>query len=95
MSSLPSFFQTSRPKGFHFIPRYYDPEKEALQQRIAMIRQELGLTTEEDNNYVRLIQRGTMTTYFRRKLRKRERSSNLMLVVILALLVWLAWFLFF
>ncbi len=94
MSSLPSFFQTSKPKGFHFIPRYYDPEKEALQQRIAMIEQELGLTSRE-GEYVPRIQRGTMTTYFRRKLRKRERSSNLMLLVILALLLWLAWFLCF
>jgi len=95
MSSLPSFFQTRKPKGFFFIPRYYDPEKEALQQRIAMIQQELGLHKKEDGEHVRILRRGVMTSYFRKNLKKRERSSNLMLILILGGLLLLAWFLFF
>jgi len=93
MSSLPTFFQTRKPRRFHFLPRYYDPEKEALEQRIAMIEQELGLRKGEA--YVPRIRRGQMISHFKRKSRLRERSSNLTLILILGLLLLLAWYLFF
>ncbi len=93
MSSLPTFFQTKNPRRFHFLPRYYDPEKEALEQRIAMIEQELGLRKGEA--YVPRIRKGQMMSHFKRKSRLRERSSNLTLIIILGLLFALAWYLFF
>lgn len=39
------FFKRPRPRQFHYQPRYYDPEKEALEQR----RKELGLSQEMDH----------------------------------------------
>ena len=93
MSSLPTFFQTRKPRRFHFLPRHYDPEKEALEQRIAMIEQELGLRKGE--TYVPSIRKGQMMSHFKRKSRIRERSSNLTLIIILGLLFALAWYLFF
>ncbi len=92
-SFLPSFFQARQPRRFHFTPRYYDPEKEALEQRIAMIEQELGLRKGEA--YVPLIRKGMMISHFRRKSRIRERSSNLTLLIILGGLLLMAWYLFF
>ncbi len=39
-------FRTPKPKSFNYIPRYYDPEKEKLEQRKA----ELGLDNELSHN---------------------------------------------
>lgn len=41
-----SFFKTQKPRGFEFQPRYYDPQKEEREQRIARIKAELNI--EED-----------------------------------------------
>ena len=93
MSSLPSFFNPGKPRRFHFTPRYYDPEKEDLQQRIAMIEQELGVRKGEA--YVPKIRRGQMASYFKRKSRRRETVSNIRLLIILALLTLLAYILLY
>lgn len=37
-----SMFKTSKPKGFDFKPRYYDPEKEEFEQRVASIKAEIA-----------------------------------------------------
>jgi len=31
--AIPSFFKQNKPRGFNYIPRYYDPVKEELEQR--------------------------------------------------------------
>ncbi len=93
MSSLPSFFQTGKPRRFHYQPLYYDPEKEALEQRIAQIEQEMGLRKGEA--YVPRIRRGQMASYFKRKSQRRERVSNIRLLIILAVLFLLAYFVFY
>ncbi len=93
MSSLPSFFATAKPRRFHYTPRYYDPEKEALQQRIAQIEQELGLRQGEA--YVPKIRRGQMATHFKRKSKRREKTSNIRLLIILAILFFLSYLLFY
>ncbi len=64
-----------------------------MEQRIAMIEQELGLHKGEA--YVPRIRKGMMTSHFRRTSRRRERSSNLTLIIVLAGLLLLAWYLFF
>jgi len=38
------FFKRARPRQFNYKPMYYDPEKEALEQR----RRELGLSPDMD-----------------------------------------------
>jgi hypothetical protein len=40
------FFRTNSPKRFAYRPRYYNPEKEAMQRRKA----EMGLTSELNEN---------------------------------------------
>ncbi len=92
MSSLPSFFRTQKPRKFHYIPRYYDPEKEAMQQRIDQVEQELGLRKEKA--YVPKIRKGQMQNYFHRKSKSREKSSNIRILIILAFLLLLAYLIF-
>jgi cobalamin biosynthesis Mg chelatase CobN len=31
--AIPSFFKQNKPRGFNYVPRYYDPAKEELEQR--------------------------------------------------------------
>jgi len=31
--AIPSFFKQNKPRGFNYIPRYYDPEKEEREER--------------------------------------------------------------
>jgi len=93
MSSLPSFFNPGKPRRFHYTPLYYDPEKEALQQRIAQIEQEFGL--HEGEAYVPKIRKGQMSAYFKRKSQRREKASNLRLLVILAILFLLSYILLY
>lgn len=31
--AIPSFFKQTKPRGFNYTPRYYDPAKEELEQR--------------------------------------------------------------
>jgi hypothetical protein len=32
--AIPSFFKQNKPRGFNYMPRYYDPAKEELEQRL-------------------------------------------------------------
>ena len=82
---VPSFFKQDRPRGFNFMPRYYDPDKEAHEERVRRIRRELGMA-EESDKYVPGIQKGTMTNYFRQKERKVQRYTMIRLIVIFLIL---------
>lgn len=31
--AIPSFFKQNKPRGFNYMPRYYDPAREELEQR--------------------------------------------------------------
>lgn len=41
------FFYKHKPKGFNYIPRYYDPEKEAWEQKKAEAGLDSNLSHEE------------------------------------------------
>ncbi|MBN1951273.1 MAG: hypothetical protein JW801_08710 [Bacteroidales bacterium] len=40
---LPRFFNTYRHKRFNYLPMYYDPKKEELEERKSRIEREAGL----------------------------------------------------
>ena len=42
------FFYRPKPKGFNYIPRYYDPEKEAWEQKKAEAGLNTNLSHEEE-----------------------------------------------
>jgi hypothetical protein len=92
MANLPSFFPSRRPKIFNYIPRYWDPEKEEREQRIREIEKEMGM--HEGEAYVPTIRKGQMRSYFHRKSTKRERASNIRVLILIILLVFVAYYLF-
>lgn len=93
MSFLPSFFRINEPKRFNFMPRYYDEQKEDLEQRIRQIEHEMGV--DHGKAYVPKIRKGQMGNYFRKKRKKLQKQSNIRLFIIIIILFLASWLLIF
>ena len=89
--AIPSFFKQNKPREFNFIPRYYDPEKEAREERLKRIKLEMGIR-EEGDTYVPGIKRGSMSNYFRQKDKRVEKFITIRLVVIVLVLILITYF---
>ena len=44
------FFHTPGSKQFNFKPRYYNPEKEELDDRVRKIKEEMGIAEEREDD---------------------------------------------
>jgi len=95
-----SFYSMRKPRRFDHKPIYYDPRKEALDERIRKVEIEMGVRQEEED-YKPAI-KGTFiegTTHLR-KSRARghdtdtRQSTNMRLLLILAILLAAFWFFF-
>ena len=91
--ALPSFFKINKNRKYNFIPRYYDPRKEDLEERIRSIEREMGV--KEGEAYRPTIRKGQMSNYFNWKKRKTQKQSNIRLIIILVVLFFISYFLFF
>jgi len=91
---IPSFFKQDKPRGFNFIPRHWDPDKEAREERIRRIKRELGIK-DEGENYVPGIRKGTMTNYFKQKERRVQRYTTIRLIVIILILFIISYVFFY
>jgi hypothetical protein len=91
---IPRFFKLPGHKQFHYTPRYYDPEKEELEERIRQIKQEMGVDVPADPNRS-TIRRGSFRTARQKAKVKAGRTSNIRLLVILAVLLLIAYLIFF
>ncbi|MBN1182980.1 MAG: hypothetical protein JXB49_11875 [Bacteroidales bacterium] len=89
--ALPTFFKQNKHKQFNYIPRYYDPQKEELEERIRQIEAEEGIRPE---GYTPGIRKGQMRNYYERNKHTRNYSS-IRLLIIAGLLVFIAYYLFF
>lgn len=82
------FFYTPKPRQFDYKPRYYDPEKEAREQRR---RELLGDRPAEGEEYVpgELLRQRRMQRMMDAESRRRRKRpvSVLFLILLLALLV--------
>ncbi len=100
------FFNHRKPRPFNYTPRYYDPAKEAREERKKIVLGEkYRAPGGEENNeeyvpgdFIRQQvgarrSNSAQNETFRR--RKRKRRSMTMLAAILALLVLLVWLLYF
>ena len=90
MAHFPSLFKTKSHKKFEFKPRYYNPDKEALEQRINMIKAEVR--EEKNNPHLRI----KLQEEWRKNSRTQaNRRSNLRIVVIAGLLAIITYFYLF
>ncbi len=88
---LPKFFRTYKNKQFTFLPRFYDKQKEELEERIKKIEAEVQ--GQKSDTYTKNIIRGS----FRQAHRQRSvanRNSLLRLVIIVVILLLLVYLLF-
>ncbi|MDD2799627.1 MAG: hypothetical protein PHV20_13635 [Bacteroidales bacterium] len=98
MKLLP-FFSQRKPRKFDHKPIYFDPRKEALEERIQNIKMEMGkeIPTEEYKPQIK----GAFvhqTKHLRRRegnAEKNDSSRNILMGVILALLIVIAYYVYF
>lgn len=87
-----SFFKTPKHRVFNYQPRYYDPRKEALDERIARAREE---EKGKEHDYV---PGRNIRTNFRKAVyenRKQAGSPFVMRIIVLISIVGLATALYF
>ncbi|MFP4059727.1 MAG: hypothetical protein ACOCXW_02360 [Bacteroidota bacterium] len=90
---IPSFFPKHQYRRFEYQPRYYDEQKEELENRIRDIEEKMGVN--QAGEYIPRIRRGVMKNYYRQKKRRLEKQSNIRLIVIIAVLLLVSYFMFF
>ena len=98
--ALFSFYNVRKPRQFEHKPIYWDPHKEAMEERISKIKREMGME-ESPEDYKPSI-KGTFiegTTHLKRSRGRgddaRSRQyKNVKLIVALAVLAVLVWYLF-
>ena len=91
---LPRFIKLQGNKKFSYSPLYWDPEKEARDERIRQIKQEMGVEVPSYPNRT-TIKRGSFRTAAKNAKVKTSRTSNIRLLVILAILLFLAYLIFY
>ena len=91
---IPRFIKLTGHKRFNYTPRHWDPEKEEREDRIRRIKHEMGIEVPSDPNRT-TIKRGSFRQARQNAKVKAGRSSNIRLLVILAVLFLLAYVIFF
>ena len=89
---IPQFFKIPQPKQFHYEPIYYDERKERLEERIKEIEHEYGINNGD--RPVRNLRKGSFSHYYEHK-RKTQRYSTTRLIIIIAFLLFMSYYLFF
>ncbi len=91
---LPRFIKLQGNKQFSYSPLYWDPEKEAREERIRQVKQEMGVKVPMDPNRT-TIKRGSFRSTGKKAKVKASRTSNIRLLVILAILLSIAYIIFY
>ncbi|MDR1455009.1 MAG: hypothetical protein LBJ01_05095 [Tannerella sp.] len=99
--ALFSFYNMRKPRQFEHKPIYWDPRREALEERVRKAKCEMGILPDRQEGYKPSV-RGTFvegTRHLRKSRAKggdaRSRTyGNMRLLLVLALLAMLFWYLF-
>ena len=99
--SVFSFYRMRKPRQFNHKPIYWDPHKEALEERIRKVKIEMGVQEESLENYTPNI-KGTFVEGMSHLKKSRARgvdirsrtNKTMRLILILVLLAVLFWFLY-
>lgn len=88
-----SFFQARKPRQFDYTPRYYDPQKEAREERIRQIEAEIAAEKGEyPKEHYTTLRRGFLRDA-REIRRKHDLNSGFRLLAILIILLFLIYIL--
>lgn len=93
-----SFYSMRKPRRFDHRPIYFDPRKEALDERVRKVEVEMGVREEDTEEYKPSIKGSFVEgTHHLRKSREKgdtnrtRESKNIRLVIIIAVLAFLYW----
>lgn len=96
------FFHLPQARKFNYSPRYYDPDLEERKERESRIKSELGIQDEPDYRSDSSTYRPFIKGQFRKAMRRESktslvmrRKSNQRLILIIAVLVLLFYFVFY
>lgn len=92
---VPRFFKLPKNRQFNYMPLYYDEAKEERMERERQIRAELGLQAGETGERKSMIQRGAFRKAVTQQQARSNRNSNIRLVVILAVLLFVTYLILF
>lgn len=85
-----SFFRLSGYKSFEYKPRYFDPAKEDLDERVERVKREMGTS---DKPYTPNI-KGRFKPVFNREMTYANRKSNQRLIIIFVILLGASYWIF-
>jgi len=100
--AIPSFFKQTKPHGFNYVPRYYDPQKEEWDQKRwtrgtehvddppdggEAIPRSGRAQGMETKPYRSKIMRGSMKNHFPRNRERVQKQSMIRFIVILIIIV--------
>ena len=88
MMKVPSLVRLPKPKNFSFEPRYYDPVKEDINNRTALIKQEMSQTQQE---YFR----SNISGSFARRERENRSANLLQLIIVVCFMGLIVGFFYF
>lgn len=84
------FFNVRKPRQFRHEPIFYDPHKEALEERVRKVKREMGELTEEEYKPDLKGAFIEQTSHVRRRQQNPEKSSssrNIRLAIALVVLL--------
>ena len=94
-----SFYHVRKPRQFEHKPIYWDPHKEAMEERVQKVKREMGIEEDDLAHYKPHIKATFIegTSHLKKSLDKgddsRSRSyKNVKLIVLVVLLAALYWF---
>jgi hypothetical protein len=97
-----SFYNSRKPRQFNHTPIYFDPRKENLEKRIHKVKMEMGVEEVDPDAYKEAIKGSFIegTSHLKKSkyrgddIRNRV-NKNMRLLLIVALLGFLFWYLYF
>lgn len=91
---LPSFFKQSKHKSFEYKPLYYNESKDEMKKRIELIKKELKSEKAQGENEADPLRNKIRNRWSRKTYGKSVRHSNIRILAVLFLIVFVLWFLF-
>ncbi|MDR2764887.1 MAG: hypothetical protein LBB90_07640 [Tannerella sp.] len=99
--ALFSFYNVRKPRQFEHKPIYWDPRREALEERVRKVKREMGILPDKPEEYKPSIKGSFMegTRHLRKSKSKGEDMQsrvyrNMRLLLVLAVMAILFWYLF-
>lgn len=84
-----SFYNNRRPRQYDHKPIYFDPHKEAMEERVRKIKKEMGLI-EQDEDFKPSI-KGTFvegTSHLKKGFRKENLPATVLIKILFLLVQW-------